>query len=110
MASEVNIAEYATVPQISGAAAVTTGLVQFPGELIRARDVAVDGSASYELQAHTRYVIIHNFGSGTIYAASASSAGTLEQGHGRPATMGMAIPISTRQANRWLRLLERVED
>ena len=106
MPADVNVAEYAEVPRAQSGSQ-TVGVIQICGPLIKARDVAVDGAASYQLQGATRYVGIYNHGTGAIYAATAAASGALEQGHGPPVAAGTSLTIAARQSHRWLLLTER---
>ena len=74
MAVIVNVSQYNSVPDIeppTGSTAVA--VAQFPGPIIEAENVTLDGAAAVEWAESARYAIVTILNSGAIYARSSST-------------------------------------
>lgn len=74
MAMIINVSQYNSVPDIEppvGSTAVA--IAQFPGPLIEAENVALDGSGEIEWAASARFAMVTIIDSGVVYVRSSSS-------------------------------------
>ena len=108
MTVKVNIAEYAEVPGVARTAGGNPfGVIQFPGPLIDANDVDVDGTQAVAFNGQTKYCLITAY-DGSVNVATAVGNGTpLGVGKGPPILMGNRAALLRTDGHAYILIRER---